>query len=289
MTNGRDPTAAHWMRARHFPRAIAAMWAWRAALAVLVAAPAAALVRQAFPSPPRGDSILWDPGAHALLVFVTREAHGIAALTVGIALVLAVAALAGIVPLAIVLVAIAHGGPERRHRRVSRTVAVATSRLPALVRLAVSVAIAQAVIAGAGLLVAHFAIGVTSDALGESRAQLLGGAVAAIFLPPVVVLGLAHDLARASVVRFRSGALGAFFAGARAWQRAPLSLGWAWAWRAGAGLLPVAVAAVFATRWGGQGGLVPLVGIALLHQGAVALRVALHVSWLAKTLRSAAA
>jgi hypothetical protein len=264
---------------------ILALWAWRAALAAVVAGPAAALVRQAFPSPPREDAVLWEPGAHALLVFVTREARGLDALALEAAIVLAIGALVGVVPAALALVAVDRRGPGRR-RGAPRTVATAAARLPALVRLALGVAAAQAALVGAAYVAGRVADAASSDALGEAYAQLLGCVAAALFVPPVLALGVAHDLARASVVRFRNGALAAFFAGVRAYRRAPLSLGWAWVWRAGAGWLPAVVAAALVPRWGGMASLVPLVAIAALHQTAVVFQVAFHVSWLAKTLRS---
>jgi hypothetical protein len=46
----------------------------------------------------------------------------------------------------------------------------------------------------------------------------------------------------------------------------------------------LAIAAV-ATRIGGRGGL-PLFLLAILHQGVVLSRVAIHLSWLASALRS---
>lgn len=284
----RDRGADVRTRARRSPRVVLALWAWRAALAAVVAGPTATLVRQAFPSPPRGDAVLWDPGGHALLVFVTREARGLGALALEAAIVLAIGAVLGIVPAALALVAV--DAVDRRgagaRRRAPRTVATAMARLPALARLALGVAAAQAALVGAAYLVGRVADAASSDALGEAYAQLFGCVAAALFVPPVLALGIAHDLARASVVRDRNGALAAFFAGAHAYRRAPLSLGWAWVWRVGAGWVPVLAAATVAQRWSGMAGLVPVVAIAAFHQTAVVFQVAFHVSWLAKTLRS---
>jgi hypothetical protein len=274
------------MRARRCPWVIAGLWAWRTLLAALVAAPVASLVRQAFPAPPRGDAVLWDPGAHALLAFAAREAHGVSALATGVALVLVAGAAVGLAATATAMVALAHAPPpDRRPLHPARTVALAVARLPDLARLALGVGAAQAGIAAAAYLVARIAIETTSDALGEARAQLLGVLLAAALVLPAVGLGIAHDLARACVVRFRHGAVRAFFSGASAFRRAPFALAWAWAWRGVIGIVPVLAAAAIAHR-AGAGGPLALAGVALAHQVAALVRVAFHASWLAKALRS---
>jgi hypothetical protein len=276
------------IRARRNPLTIAGLWAWRTVLASLVGGPAAVLVGQAFPAPPRGDTVLWDPGAHALMVFVLREAHGLRAIAREAAMVLAIGAIVGLLPMAIAMVAIAHGrgGPLGRRTALGRSAAVAIRRLPALVRLAIVMTTTQAAIVGAAALLGHIATAVGSNALGEARAELAGDVVAMTLAPAFLAVGVAHDLARAAVVRSRVGATRAFFVGVGAWRAAPLGIGWAWAWRSSAGLVPVLLASLLASRIGGVQGAFPLLALAIAHQAAVGVRIAFHVSWLAKALRS---
>ena len=63
------------MRARHHPLVILSVWAWQGALAFLASWPAASLVRAAYGNDPRGDSVLWTSGSHALLDFLERSAR----------------------------------------------------------------------------------------------------------------------------------------------------------------------------------------------------------------------
>jgi hypothetical protein len=186
------------------------------------------------------------------------------------------------------MVAVAHSGEARGTARATRTVATTVARLPAFVRLALAVAAAQAAVVAAAYFVGHVACDVTSGALGDAPAQLLGAAVAAVVALPAVFLAIAQDLARASIVRFRRGALHAFFSASGALRRTPVGLAWAWAWRAAAGLAPVVAAAAVASRTGGATNPLALVLLAVVHQAAVVARIALRASWLAKALRVAA-
>jgi hypothetical protein len=271
------------LRARDCPGAIALTWAWRTLLAVFVAGPAAALVRQAYPHPPRGDAVLWDPGGHALLAFAVGNRHALTALVWEAAMVLVAGAVSGLLPMAVVMVAMARG----RRSSLGYASAVAVRRLPSLVRLALGVGAAQSATVGIALLLARIATAIGWDALGEARAEMAGVAVTLPFVPIVLGLAVAHDLARANVVRFRAGSTRAFFAAIDAWRMAPWAIAWGWTWRASLGAAPVVAAAALAARIGGRGGLPSILALALVHQSTIAVRAALHVSWLAKALRSA--
>jgi hypothetical protein len=273
------------LRARDCPWAIGVTWAWRTALAMFVAGPAAALVRQAYPHPPRGDAVLWEPGGHALLAFAIGSRHALTALLWEAAMVLVVGAVIGLVPTAAVMVGIAQG----RRSSLGHASAVAIRRLPALVRLALGVTAAQSAIVGIALLLGRIATAVAWDALGEARAEMAGAAIALPFLPIVLGLSVTHDLARANVVRWRAGATGAFFAAIDAWRKAPWAIAWGWTWRASLGAAPVFAAAALATRIGAQGGALSILALAVAHQSTIAVRAALHVSWLARALRAARA
>jgi hypothetical protein len=275
-------------RASCFPWLVAGLWAWRTALATLVAGPAAALAGTTFPAPPAGDGLLWEPGAHALLFFALREAHGVLALARSAAIVLAFGAIVGLLPLCMVLVVIAQrdGHGTGRGPRLARATAIAIHRLPALALLAVAMGAAEAAIVGAGVLTSQLATALASNVVAQATAELVGGALGLAFVPVLLAIGVAHDLARAAVVRFRAGAMRAFFLGMRAWRAAPWTIAWAWSWRSALALAPVLLAAVLAMHIGGGGGIASVVGLAIAHQATTALRVTLRVSWLAKALRS---
>jgi hypothetical protein len=121
--------------------------------------------------------------------------------------------------------------------------------------------------------------------LGEASAQLVAGAVGAVFLVGLSAVGVAHDLARAAVIRFQVSGLRGALLGARAFRASPVHLWWSWAWRAAAAAAPVAAVAAAATAMGGRGGIALLL-LAVLHQAVIVSRIALRASWLGRALRS---
>jgi hypothetical protein len=273
------------MRARRHPWALLGLWAWQTSMAMLAAWPAASLARAVYGNDPRGDAPLWAPGAHALVDLLWHEGHGLSAAVGSAEVVLAFAAIAGLVPMAGVMFAIAYATRERRPAGLVSGLAGALRVFPAMALLLVLVALAQALVVGAGLVAASFAEGSTHAGLGEARAQQVEGLVGLLFLVASSVLGVVHDLARAVVVRFRVRGLAALKLAAWTFRLAPASLWWSWAWRAGAAWAPVLVAAGVAERVAGRGGFA-LFFLALLHQAVVLSRLALHTSWWAKALRS---
>jgi len=277
------------MRARRHPFAIAALWAWQTAMALLVAWPARGLVQAAYGNDPRGDAALWAPGGHALLDWLWRDAHGLRSVVGSAEIALGAAAVLGLVPMAAVMIAIAHTRRERLEGRWSAAVveiaAGALRAFPAMALLLVVVTIAQGVVVATGLALASAVESAARVGMGEARAQQLEGVVAIASFAAVSVLGVVHDLARAAVVRFRVRGFRALLLGARTFRLAPLTLWWSWAWRAAAALAPILVGAALASRAGGRGGFVLLV-LAAVHQAVVVARAALHASWWAKALRS---
>ncbi len=277
MTRPHDP-----IRARRRPLAILGVWAWQSALAWFVSWPAASLVRATYGNDPRGDGALWTPGSHALLDFLWREGHGVSAEVRGAAAILVVGAVAGLAPLAALMIAMARTGdaPWAAGRGIAETLRA----LPAMTLLLVVMTTAQALALGAGVFAGELTEGWTHAGLGEAHAQELGLALGLPFLILVVAIGVTHDLARAAVVRGTRGGMRALVVGATEFGAAPISLGWAWGWRALTALVPVIVVGIVAGRLGGQGGIA-LAMIAILHQGVVLGRVALRASWLAAALR----
>ena len=272
------------MRARRHPWALAGLWAWQSALALAVSWPAASLVGATYAGHPRGDGPLWDAGGHALLDFLWHGSRGLAGLTASAEIALSLAAIAGLLPTAAVMIAMAYATRDRRPAGFVRSVGGAARAMPSLLWLLVIMGVAEAATVGVGALIAVGAQAWFHDGLGEARAERVGVAVGLVFVVAASGLGVVHDLARAAVVCTRATALRALVLGARTFGRAPLPIWWSWAWRAITALAPVLAAAAVATRIGGRGGGT-LVLLALLHQGVVLSRVALHASWLAQALR----
>jgi hypothetical protein len=285
-------------RARHHPRAIAALWAWQTTLALAASLPAAAFVGAAYGAGARGDAVLWDPGGHALVELVRRGSLGLTPTAVGVASMLTIGAVAGLLPNAAVLLAMSRRAqapavprgedaardPASPALRESAASAVFAA-FPALVKLLAVVTVAQGVIVGLGGAAAAFTSDLLEGRIGEARSDPIAFAVGAMFAVAAVALGIAHDLGRGAVVRSGAGALRALVAGVGVLRRAPLSVGWGWSWRASMSLALVVGVAAFAQPLGGRGGAA-LVLLAFLHQAVIAARVSLRVSWLARALRA---
>jgi hypothetical protein len=277
------PTSA--VRASARPRALLGVWAWESVLALVASWPASALIRSSYGRHPLGDAPLWDPGALPLLALLSREANGVRAASGAAAVVLVLSVLAGLVPLAALMIAIANAMPDGRTIGGARAIAGALRAFRPFGRLLVFVGIVQGLVVGAAILFGEGIQAWTHTSLGEARSQQLAIGVGGAILLGALVLGLVHDLARAAVVRRELGALGALGVGSRALRHAPFAVAWSWSWRTLASVAAVVAVALLADRLGGRGGAA-LVVLAALHQGVVLVRVALRASWLAKAMRT---
>lgn len=273
------------MRARRHPRAVLGVWAWESALALLASWPAASIARAAYGGDPRGDAPLWTPGGHALLDFVLHEQHGLRGATTGAALVLAVAAVAGLVPMAALMTSLAYATRERRAAGFIRCVTEGLRLFRPMIVLLVVASIAQALVVGIGAAAGSVVESWAHGGMGEARAEQLQGLVLALFLLAASAVGVAHDLARAAVVRFDVSGARALVLGTRTLRLSPLPLWWSWAWRALAAAAPVVAVAALAGRPGTRGSAAVFF-LFVLHQSVVLARVALRASWLAKALRA---
>ncbi len=273
------------MRARRHPWAIAGMWAWETSLALVASLPAASLVRAAYGGDPHGDAPLWEPGGHALLDFLWHEMHGVTAVVLAGAFALAVGLFAGLVPLAMLMTAMAYETTDGRRPGVARCAAAGLRAFRPFAVLLVAFGVAEGLVVGAGAGAARLAEGLAHASLGEARAELLEGVLMLPFLVGASLVGVAHDLARAAVVRAQVSGLRGLMLGVRVLRAAPVRLAWAWAWRAGAAAAPVLAVAAAGTQLGPRGGFA-LALVALAHQAIVVARVALRASWLGRALQA---
>jgi hypothetical protein len=271
------------MSARRHPRAIAAMWVWQTVLALLVSGPTAGLARAAWRGDD-GDAPLWAPGGHALLDWLWHDAHGLRASVSGAEIVLGLGAIAGLVPMAAMMITLTYATRDRKAAGFVRSVAGGLRAFPSMLLLLVLAGLLQGLVVGAGGLLAYLIEGWAHEGMGEARAEQIAGVVFVVFLGMGSAVGVVHDLARAAIIRFKVGGLRAFALGARTFRLSPVSLWWSWAWRSLASITPVLATAAVAGRLGGRGGL-GLAFLFLFHQSVVVTRVALRTSWLARALR----
>ncbi len=277
------PLGASSIRARARPRAVLGVWAWESTLALVGSWPAVTLARAAYGRHPNGDAMLWDPGALPLLGMLSREANGTRAATGAATAVLVLGVLAGLIPLAAMMVSIGNATREGRRIGAARAVGGALGVSRPFGRMLLVVTIGQGLVAATAVLLDEVVESWMHASLGEALAQQLAFALAATVMLAAVALGVVHDLARAAVVRFELEAMSALTVGARTLRHAPFAVTWSRGWRTLASAAPVAAVALLADRVGGRGGIA-LVVLAALHQAVVLARVALHASWLAKAL-----
>jgi hypothetical protein len=273
------------IHARSRPRAVIGIWMWESALSLVGSLPAVALARAAYGHHPAGDAPLWDPGALPLLGLLSREANGVRAATTTAAVVLLLGAVAGLVPLAALMISISTATREGRRIGGARTVEAALRVFRPLAILLVVVGVGQGVVVATAFLLGEGAQSWATQSLGEARAQQLAIGLGAAVLLGAIALGVMHDLARAAVIRFELGAMKALVVGASALRAAPIAVSWSWGWRSLASIAPIVAVALLADRIGGRGGIALLI-LAALHQSVVVSRVALRASWLAKAIRT---
>lgn len=273
------------MRARRRPRAVLVMWLFEVVVGVVLAAPMASYVRSVYASHPDGDAPLFADGGIDLLPFLLN-AKGAAPVFVSHAtLVLLLAYVAGLVPLALFLLSVAHTTADLRAPKARLLWPRVTSSFGPLLGLLVLATIAEIIAAAVAIFAGTKLASSLEPTLGDARADQLGAVLALILLVGTAALGVIHDLSRAAVVRFRQRTLGALRMGAKAFARSPARLLWSWAWRAGAALLPIAAVSAISTRLGGRSG-VALAALFALHQAVILSRVAFRASWLARAMRA---
>jgi hypothetical protein len=272
------------MRARRCSTMIFLLWAWEATLGGAVAWPVASIVQSAYGTHPRADAVLWESGAFSLLDLLIRRLPEAGALVAHVATVILLAAIAGLLPSAALLVCLAFTTRERRTLRLSVAAqAAVVAFVPGAILLAVTLVFQGSLVVSAATL-AGLAREGFAPTLGDQRADLSGLLLLTVGLLLAALAGVTHDIARAAVVRFGAGAGEALRLAVRAVAPGSLVLFWSWGWRALASLALLAFGALLSERVGGRGGWA-LVTLFVVHQIIVGARVAFRASWLAKAMR----
>ena len=273
------------MRARRRPLAVIALWGWQTLVATFVALPVAAAVASAYGNHPSGDAPLWQPGGLALIdLVVGARGAGREALVLAVMTMLA-AGFADLFPLAALIASIGYVTRDRHAPPLRAAFGRAGTAFTTFATLFAMASLVEAALLGTALAASALVSHATLTKLGEARSDQTGWLVGLVILGLCVVVGVLHDLARAGAIRFRVKALRAWGLAFNALARAPAAVLWSWAWRGLAGWVPVATAALVASRYGGRGGG-PLVALFVVHQLVLIARVGFRASWLAAALRA---
>jgi hypothetical protein len=271
--------------ARRRPLAIVALWAWEAALGVVLGAAFASVASGAYGRHPDADAPLFAPGGLALLDLARHSLAARGPLLGELLVVVAVARLLGLLPSAAVFAELLYVTRERHAPRMRDALALGVRALPASFTLEILTLAVESAVVAVGVAVAAAASSSATTSFGARGGDVLVAGLALLVLAAATVVGVVGDLARAAVVRWDAGALVAGARGVESFLARPLTLTWSYAWRGAASWVPVAIGAWLAGRVGGRGG-VALVVLAGFHQLVVAVRVAIRASWMAQALRA---
>ncbi len=273
-----DPPRSAAPAAHRRPGLVAFTYAYRAIAAFLIALPAAVALGGPVAAWPRGQGVLFDPGGVMLVEALRLSRRALDPSAMEAAAVALLALLAGVFPLAVLLVGLARDGRLPAGFLAARAVSHAGTL--ALLSL---VAVPAQAIAGAfvaflgGKLIGAFDL--TTPAHDVATAAL-----ALVVLAVVCAAGVARDLALVAAVR---GEHRFYVAASRALHLARHSGGrafLAWAWRASLGLAGIVLAAWLAPSLAGASAWAVLAGF-LLHQAAIAGATFARASWLAAAMR----
>ena len=261
-------------RARRRVGTIALVYGIHVGIALAIAWPLAGLFTAGAQRLALGDAALFEPGSLYLLEAVRQNAQPVLRAAPGTLWLVCTSSYLGLLPLGALVHAI-----NRRGRVGLAELASAGGRYLGRYSLLWGLALLAIVFCSAfvGLTMAviphHTALGlVAMTALGTVASVLIAG------------LGIAHDLARAAVVRCRMSVARALETAGRTFVRCPLRAALGWLWRAAAGAAIVAGSAFLSSRLSRQTTASLLVTV-VIHQVVIVSLIALRASWLACALR----
>jgi hypothetical protein len=246
------------------------------AIALAVALPLASIIAAPTLSHPRGDAILFEPGALYLGEALRLGFRPFANALAGSVWIVILASYLGLLPLGALVSALNRRGPVRLPDLLA-------DAAPLFGPFSLLLGLSVAALAFSTVFLILFAIALPLPPSGRS-ADLAHVAVALAGALLFAFVGLLHDVARASAVRHGLRGLSALSEGAYVLRRRAPTAVLGFTWRAAIGAALVAGGAVFSgavsvERWTGWS------AVLLVHQGIALSLLALRASWLACALR----
>lgn len=265
---------AAWRR----PGVVFVVYAYRIVVALIVAMPFALLFGEAIRGFPRADALLFDDGGLFMAEVIRRSAPAIAPLFSGALTLIAVAALASIIPLAALI-----GALSTKGRLTAREIgAMALRPVGTFALLFGAFALVQALVFAifsgiGGAIAKRFSVDVSSGDRARWTVLFVGFLVVCLF-------GVWHDLARVAVVRDELGFKVALRRGLRALRASHVRVVGAWAVRAVLGVIAIYAALSIGSRLGVESTGKVVSGF-LVYQVSIILALFLRASWLASAIR----
>jgi len=162
------------MRARRRPAAIALLWAWQAAVAAMVAWPAASGVAGIYGGHPSGDAPLWAPGGLALVDLLNQRAALSETFTLA-GVTMLVAGFADLVPLAGLVASVAYVTRDMRPPSVRAAMGRGAAALPTFASLYAMACLAEGFVVGFAALVVVGLSEALAPKLGAKVGEVIEG------------------------------------------------------------------------------------------------------------------
>jgi hypothetical protein len=266
------------------PGVVMGVYAIHLALAVGFAWPVTRLVADAALAHPRGDLVLFEPGATYLVEAFRLERASLTSVAEGSVLAVLVTSYLGLLPLAALIHALAQTG-----RVTFASLVAAAGRFFGTFSLLLGLALVSTALLGfLPLTVGSLLDDKLKLVFDDRNHDIARTSFRAIALLAAALVAVVHDLARAASVARDLRALDAVRLAVQAFRAAPWRALGAWGLRGTAGIVLVIVVAWVTTRIGVETG-VRFGVVIVLHQAVVLSLVLLRSRWLASALRLVAA
>jgi hypothetical protein len=244
--------------------------------ALAVAWPLAKLVADPVAKHPRGDQVLFDPGALYLVETLRLGRFALASAAEGLSFGVLVGLYLGLLPLAALLFAF---GRDQKLPAPALLGAAGRYFAPFSLLLGLSLIVA-ALAALVPLMVGALLENELRAALGERGSDIAEAAFRVAALVVAGIVGVVQDLARAALVTRETNVLGAVRSAIETFRAWPAEAFGGWALRGLAALLLVTIAARLTTYIGVETGTA-FIAVALVHQAVAFTLVFLRADWLA--------
>lgn len=254
---------------------VALVYVYRLVASLLLAAPIVAVGSSAVSGQPRGDAVLWDPGALMLLEVMRIGGRSAPALGLPSLITLILVVVFGLVMFAALVAGLGRRGPLPAGYLAAR----AFAKVGTLAILWGVGQVAEVVIGGlVFLLGAKIIQALNLDPRTTDTAQI---SLAAVALLAAGAAGVIRDLAMVTTVNDDARFYTACQRALHAVRRAPLRVALAYAARGVPTAAAIILGAWYVGRRGDAGAALPF----LIHQAVIAIAVFLHASWLASAMR----